>query len=66
MSGQIQYVTNNSLLVVNPHGKLRRLFVPFAVRSHAKVGVILTGSTVYVEEVAEHRIYRIIYRVFNE
>ena len=65
MSGQVHYAANNSLLVVNQHGKLRRLFVPIAVRSHTKVGIILNGSTVYVEEVAEHKVYRIIYRVFN-
>ena len=65
MSGQLYYAANNSLLVVNQHGKLRRLFVPIAVRTLVDVGVLKMGTHVYVEEVAEHSQHKILYRVFN-
>lgn len=65
MSGQIQFVANNSLLVVNPHGKLRRLFFPIAVRTLVDVGTLKMGTHVYVEEISSHKRHRIVYRIFN-
>jgi hypothetical protein len=65
MSGQVYYSTNNSLLVVNQHGNLRRLYVPIAVKTLVDVGALKMGAHVYVEEVAAHNKHKIVYRVFN-
>ena len=65
MSGQVHYAANNSLLVVNQHGKLRRMYVPITVRTLVDVGALKMGAHVYVEEVAAHSTHKILYRVFN-
>ena len=65
MSGQVHYAANNSLLVVNQHGKLRRLHVPIAVRTLVDVGALKMGAHVYVEEISSHKRHRIVYRIFN-
>jgi hypothetical protein len=62
---KLQYAGSNSLLVVNPKGKLRRLFVPFAVKCVTGINFIRQGSTVYVEAVAEHHQYKLVYLILG-
>jgi hypothetical protein len=63
---KLDYVGSNSLLVVNPSGKLRRLFVPIAVKCVTEINIIRKGSTVFIEEIAEHYQHKIIYRVLGK
>jgi hypothetical protein len=42
---QVQYISNQSILVINPKGKMRTLYTPFRVFDSAN------SSWVYVEEV---------------
>jgi hypothetical protein len=62
---KLQYAGSNSLLVVSPSGKLRRLFVPIMVKCIRGVNIIRQGSTVYVEEIAEHPKCKLMYRVLG-
>ena len=62
---KLHYAGSNSLLVVNPSGKLRRLFVPIMVKCIRGVNIIRQGSTVYVEKIAEHPQCKLMYRVLG-
>jgi hypothetical protein len=65
MTENLKVTDPKSLLVITQGGKLRKLFVPIAVKTMLAVGPLEAGATVYVEEVAEHKKYKIIYRIFN-
>ena len=63
---KISYIDHNSIMVINPTGKIKQLFVPFKVKCIYPVGRISTGSTVFVEQVDSHDKYKILYRIFQE
>ena len=62
---KINYVDNNSILVVNPVGRMRQLFVPFRVQVIAETSILLLNSWVLVEQIKAHDEHIILYRVLN-
>lgn len=60
---KINYVDNNSILLINPSGKIRQVFVPFKAEVVAEGTNLYPGTWVFVEEVRSHQQYRIIYRI---
>jgi len=62
---KIKYCDDKSIYLINTSGKLRQLFVPFKVQCIKAAGNIKPQSWVYVEQVAQHHKYRIVYRVFD-
>lgn len=63
---KISYIDHNSIMVINPSGKMKQLFVPFKVQCIYPGGRIEHGSKVFVEQVASHEKYKILYRIFQE
>lgn len=57
------YIDNQSLLVINPKGQLRRLYVPFRVRCINATDNIPEGSWVIVEEVWQDEKERLLFSV---
>ena len=64
-SQHINYVDYKSILVINAKGKIRQLFVPFRVYVVLPTEALKKGSSTYVEEVQEHKVYLLIYRIGN-
>ena len=60
---KINFITANSLLVINPYGKLKQIFVPFTVKVISPTSILLVGSWVVVEEIKTHSIHKLLYRV---
>lgn len=60
---RLMYVTDGSLLLVNPHGKLRVLYTPFRVLCIKESNGIPINTWVYVEAVFMHRLYKIGYLI---
>ena len=62
---KINYVSNNSLMVVNKQGFIRQLFVPFHVQALQDTEHFKENSWVVVEEIRQHPQHLLLYRVFN-
>lgn len=62
---KINYVSNNSLMVVNKQGLIRQLFVPFHVQVLQDTEHFKEKSWVVVEEVKPHPQFILLYRVIN-
>lgn len=62
---KINYVSNNSLMVVNKHGLIRQLFVPFHVQVLQDTEHFKEKNWVVVEEVKPHPQFILLYRVIN-
>jgi hypothetical protein len=62
---KINYISNNSIMVVNKQGSLRQLFVPFKVQALQKTEHFKVNSWVVVEEVKPHPQFILLYRVIN-
>lgn len=60
---KINYVSHNSIMVINNHGKIRQLFVPFQAKVIHATPILLKDTLVMVEEVQQHEKYLILYRV---
>ena len=60
---QINYVDNNSILIINPGGKLRQLFVPFRVQVLHETSILKKNSWALVEEVQLHKEHKLLYRI---
>lgn len=60
---QINYVNHNSIMIINPAGKMRQLFVPFKVQLLHDTSVLKKNTWVMVEEVQPHHQYKMLYRV---
>ena len=60
---QINYVDHNSILIINPAGKMRQLFVPFRVQVLHDTTILKKNSWVIVEEVQPSAQYQLLYRV---
>lgn len=60
---QINYVNNNSILIINQKGKIRQLFVPFKVQLICDTSILKKDTWVLVEEVQPHHQYKMLYRV---
>ena len=52
---QISYVDYNSILIINPKGKMRQLFVPFRVQVIQDTTILKRNTWVFVEEVHASR-----------
>ena len=63
---KINFISANSLLVINPHGKLKQIFVPFTVKVISPTSILLLGSWVVVEEIKIHSIHKLLYRVTGQ
>ena len=61
----INYIDYKSLLVINPIGQMRQLFVPFKVQVIQPIGYFKIGTWVVVEEVMPHDKHIIIYRILD-
>lgn len=60
---QINYVNHNSILIINPTGNMRQLFVPFRVQVLQDTSILKKNNWVLVEEVQSHDQYKMLYRV---
>ena len=60
---KLNFIDYNSILVVNPSGKLRQLFVPFRVHVLHSTKLLKRGNWLVVEEVQEHKEHKLIYRI---
>ncbi len=60
------YHNEQTLMLVSNKGILRELKVPFQVKAVQPIGIIKTGTLVYVEAVAQHQQFKIMYRVLNQ
>ncbi len=60
---KLNFVDYNCILIINPTGKMRQLFVPFKVQLLYDTKVLKKGTWVVVEEIESHRDYKLLYRV---
>jgi hypothetical protein len=51
---KINYVNNNTLIVINQNGKIRQLFTPFKVQVLRDTNHFKEKSWVIVEEIIQH------------
>jgi hypothetical protein len=51
---KINYVSNNSLMVINKQGLIRQLFTPFKVQVLQETNHFKEKSWVIVEEIIQH------------
>ena len=63
---KINYVSNNSIMIINNYGCLRQLFVPFKVQVLHATSTLVKGVYVHVEEVQQHDKYLLLYRIANK
>ena len=59
----INYIGSDSILIINPHGKMRQVFVPFPAIVLHDTNLLKKNSRIRVEEVQSHEQFKIIYRV---
>ena len=62
----INYIDHNSVLVINPAGKIRQLFVPFRVQVIYETSKLKLNCWVMVEEIQAHERHKLIYRVGDD
>ena len=62
---QFTFVNNNTLMVINPKGKIRQLFTPFNVQALQNTEHFKENSWVVVEEIIQHPQHILLYRVIN-
>jgi len=60
---QINYVDPLSIMVINPVGKMRQLFVPFKAQVIEQTVNLSINTWVYVEEVKSDHKYKLLFRV---
>jgi len=60
---EIYFEDPYSLMLVNQKGKMKWLYTPFRVFVKDEIGKFKTETWVYVEGVAEHREYRILFLI---
>lgn len=63
---KINYVTNNSIMVINNYGSIRQLFVPFKVQVKHATASLVKDAYVIVEEVQQNDKYLLLYRIANK
>ena len=59
----INYVDHNSILIINPNGRMRKLYVPFRVQVINDTTILKRNTWVYVEEVMPHDQNKLLYRI---
>ena len=65
MKQNIDYVDHKSIMVINPKGVIRQLFVPIRVQVITPTNILQVNSWVIVEEIQSHRDYKLLYRIGN-
>jgi len=63
MKQNIDYVDPKSILVINPKGKMRQLFVPFRVQVITPTNILKVNSWVIVDEIQTHKEYKLLYKI---
>jgi len=63
---KINYISNNSIMVINKYGCIRQLFVPFRAQVIHSAATLVKDAFVLVEEVQQHDKYLLIYRIANK
>jgi hypothetical protein len=61
----INFISNNSIIVINHTGKIRQLFTPFKVQVLQDTNHFKEKSWVVVEEIIQHPQHILLYRVIN-
>lgn len=62
----LQYYNHRSLLLVNPKGQLRIIYVPFRVLCIAPTDHIPQNTWVFVEEILSSRVDQLYFVVFGQ
>jgi hypothetical protein len=62
---KINYIINNSIMVINNRGSMRQLFVPFRAQVVQDAPTLIKKTWVVVEEVRQHDKFLLIYRIAN-
>jgi hypothetical protein len=60
---QINYIDHNSILIINPKGIMKQLYVPFRVQVIQDTTILKIHTWVYVEEVMPHDQNKLLYRI---
>ncbi len=60
---KINYVSNNSIMVINNYGSIRQLFVPFKVQVIHATAILVKDAWVVVDEVEQSDKYLLLYRI---
>jgi hypothetical protein len=60
---QINFVDYNSVLVINPAGKMRQLFTPFKVLVLQATDLFSENSMLIVDEIRPHDEHRLLYHI---
>jgi signal peptidase I len=60
---KINYVNNNSIMVINNYGSIRQLFVPFKVKVIHATAILVKDAWVVVDEVQQSDKYLLLYRI---
>ena len=60
---QINYVDHNSILIINPKGIMKQLYVPFRVQVIQDTTILKMNTWVIVEEIMPHDQSKLLYRV---
>jgi hypothetical protein len=63
---KINYVSNNSIMVINNYGCIRQLFVPFKAKVILATASLVKDAYVIVEEVQQNDKYLLLYRIANK
>lgn len=62
-SYHINYVDPYSILIVNPNGKMRQLFVPFRAQVIQETSIMVKNTWVLIDEVQANTKYKLLYRI---
>jgi hypothetical protein len=62
-NSRIIYYDSFSIAVINPSGKIRRLYTPFMVKCISKIDDIHENCSVYVDEVFKDPDEMIVYKI---
>ncbi len=63
MDPQVFYEDPYSLMLINGRGRMKRLYTPFRVQVREDIGSYQQSTWLYVERVAEHHNYRILFLI---
>ena len=62
---QLNFIDYNSILIINPTGIMRQVFVPFRVQLLQDTKTLKKDTWVIVEEIECHKDYKLLYRITN-
>jgi hypothetical protein len=60
---QPKYMDANTMMVINPDGQIKQLFIPIRAVCKNAVSGIPVGTTVFIEAVAVQKEHRLCYRI---